>query len=86
MRLVAWVRLPKPCVTACESVGVEITTDAPVDKVIVDNGAATGVTLSNGETITAKRVISNVNPKMLYGQMFDEGDLDPEFSPPYGWL
>lgn len=65
---------------ACETVGVTIATDAAVAKVIVDKGAATGVTLVNGETIKAKRVIANVNPKMLYGQMFNEGDLDPEFA------
>ena len=65
---------------ACESVGVEISTDSPVDRVVVANGSATGVTLTSGEVIAAKRVIANVNPKMLYGQMFNEGDLDAEFA------
>ena len=65
---------------ACEDVGVKISTDASVDKVIVEDATAKGITLHGGEAIYAKRVISNVNPAMLYGQMFAEGDLDPEFS------
>ncbi len=64
---------------ACEEAGVTISTDSPVDKVSVSDGAVTGVSLANGDNIAAKRVIANVNPKMLYGQMFAEGDLDPEF-------
>ncbi|MGB2287403.1 MAG: phytoene desaturase family protein [Porticoccaceae bacterium] len=65
---------------ACEEAGVTISTDSPVDKVTVTGGAVTGVNLANGDNITAKKVIANVNPKMLYGQMFAEGDLDPEFA------
>ena len=64
---------------ACEEAGVTISTDSPVDKVSVSHGAVTGVSLANGDNIAAKKVIANVNPKMLYGQMFAEGDLDAEF-------
>tara|TARA_B110000114_G_scaffold115140_1_gene120763 strand:- start:1639 stop:3246 length:1608 start_codon:yes stop_codon:yes gene_type:complete len=64
---------------ACEGVNVNISTDAAVAKVLVNDGAATGVQLTNGEMINAKRIIANVNPQMLYGQMFEEGDLEEEF-------
>jgi len=62
---------------ACEAEGVEIVTDAPVAEVLVDNGSTTGVILENGEKIYAKRVISNVNPKLLYGSMIAESELEP---------
>ncbi len=64
---------------ACEAEGVEIVTDAPVAEVLVENGSTTGVILENGEKIYAKRVISNVNPKLLYGSMIAESELEPEF-------
>ncbi len=59
--------------------GVEISLDAPVSRVIVDNGRAVGVKLLSGEEIVADRVIANIGPKLLYEKMFDEGDLPAEF-------
>jgi phytoene dehydrogenase-like protein len=59
--------------------GVEISLDAPVDKVLVDGDRAVGVRLESGEEITAARVIANVGPKLLYEKMFAEGDLPAEF-------
>lgn len=64
---------------ACEAAGVEITTDAPVKSLLVDDGEAVGVLLENGEEIAAKRVVSNVNPKLLYGRLTPADALDPEF-------
>jgi len=64
---------------ACEAEGVEIITDASVAQVIVDDGRATGVVLENGDRVAAKRVISNVNPKLLYGKMIAASELEPEF-------
>lgn len=64
---------------ACEEAGVEISTDAPVARVLVDNGRAVGVRLESGEEIFAGIVAANVGPKLLYDRLVDEGDLDPEF-------
>ncbi len=64
---------------ACEAAGVEITTDAPVKSLLVDDGEAVGVLLENGEEIAATRVVSNVNPKLLYGRLTPADALDPEF-------
>ncbi|WP_411817329.1 phytoene desaturase family protein [Hyphococcus sp. DH-69] len=64
---------------ACLDVGVEISTDAPVSNVDVKDGLATGVILENGERISADRVISNVNPKLLYERLVPEDTLEPEF-------
>ena len=63
----------------CTGLGVEISLEAPVSRVIVDGGRAVGVRLESGEEIMAERVIANVGPKVLYEKMFDEGDLEPEF-------
>jgi len=62
-----------------ERLGVTIRTDAEVKEVLVDGGRASGVRLSNGETVTAGKVIANVGPKLLYSQMIDEQHLEPEF-------
>ena len=59
--------------------GVEITTDAGVREVVVEKDRACGVTLDNGETIRAKYVVSNVNPKLLYTKLVPEGALAPDF-------
>ncbi len=63
----------------CRDLGVEISLECPVDKVMVDDGKAVGIRLVSGEEITADRVIANVGPKLLYEKMFDDGDLPAEF-------
>lgn len=62
-----------------ESRGVEISTNASVAKVNVTSGRATGVTLNDGSVIDAKRVVSNLNPKLLYLELIDASELDDDF-------
>ena len=64
---------------ACEAKGVDITTDAGVDKVLVEGGRAVGVRLTSGEVVRAGRIVSNVGPKMLYEKLMRAEDLPPEF-------
>ncbi|MHC2332661.1 phytoene desaturase family protein [Bradyrhizobium sp. USDA 4454] len=64
---------------AARSHGVEIATDAGVREVIVEKDRALGVILDNGETIRAKYVVSNVNPKLLYTRLVPEAALAGEF-------
>jgi phytoene dehydrogenase-like protein len=59
--------------------GAEIETDAGVREVIVERGRAVGIILDNGETIRARYVASNVNPKLLYTRLMPSGALPPEF-------
>lgn len=59
----------------CTGLGVEISLDAPVERVMVGGGKAAGVRLANGEKIIADRVISNVGPKLLYSKLMDAADL-----------
>ena len=63
----------------CRKAGVEISLEAPVDQVLVDGGRAVGVKLVSGEEIAATRVIANVGPKLLYGQMLDESHQPEDF-------
>ena len=63
----------------CTQLGVEISLEAPVSRVLVDGGKAVGVKLVSGEEIAAARVIANVGPKLLYERMFLDGDIAPEF-------
>jgi phytoene dehydrogenase-like protein len=59
--------------------GVEISLETPVSRVLVDGERAVGIKLESGEEIFAPRVIANVGPKLLYEKMFDQGDLPAEF-------
>jgi phytoene dehydrogenase-like protein len=59
--------------------GVEISLETPVSRVLVDGEQAVGIKLESGEEIFAPRVIANVGPKLLYEKMFDDGDLPAEF-------
>ena len=59
--------------------GVTLSVDAPVARVLVEDGRATGVRLVDGETVRAGRVVANVNPKLLFLEMLDEADVDADF-------
>jgi len=65
---------------ACEAVGVEIRTNAPVARVLVKKGRAAGVILESGETITADRVVGNLHPQLLYTKLLSPEELDPDFA------
>lgn len=62
-----------------QRLGVEITCDAPVARVEVRGERATSVVLNDGAEVTARAVVANVNPKLLYLQLMDARALPPEF-------
>lgn len=64
---------------ACEDQGVEISLEAPVAQVLVNNGKVQGVKLESGEEIVAPIVASNAGPALLYRQLVDQSDLDEDF-------
>ena len=53
--------------------GVEIHTDCAVARVLTRSGRAIGIALDDGTEIAARRVVANVNPKLLYLQLIDPG-------------
>ena len=63
----------------CAARGVAIRTGAAVARVIVKGGRARGVELENGEVVEAKRVVANVNPKLLFGKLVDAAHVDADF-------
>ena len=63
----------------CEARGVTIRTNAAVARVTVEGGRARGVALASGELVRARRVIANVNPRLLFEQLVAPGDVDPDF-------
>ena len=64
---------------ACEELGVEISVNAPVERVLVDDGRASAVRLASGERLAARCIVSNVMPRLLYEQLIDPADLAPAF-------
>jgi phytoene dehydrogenase-like protein len=58
--------------------GVAVRADAPVEKVIIEQGRATGVALADGTRLRARHVVASVNPKLLYTRLIDPDHLDPE--------
>jgi phytoene dehydrogenase-like protein len=64
---------------ACAAAGVELWTDAPVARVLVDGGAAIGVALEDGRELFARRIVANVGPKLLYGRLIADAELPADF-------
>ena len=60
--------------------GVEISLNSPVANLLVSNGKANGVVLEDGSEIFAGRVVSNLNPKLLFQKLVDPAYVPPEFT------
>lgn len=59
--------------------GVVITLDSPVARVLVENGRARGIELENGQRMTARAVVANVNPRLLFLDMLAADELPEDF-------
>jgi phytoene dehydrogenase-like protein len=59
--------------------GVEIRVSSPVREVIIERGRVVGVVTERGESIRARSVVSNLNPKLLYGSLIEQAALPPDF-------
>ncbi len=59
--------------------GVEIRTEAPVSKIQVQGGRATGVLLESGEWIDAKVVVSNADPRLTFLKLIEPSALPEDF-------
>lgn len=64
---------------AARGLGVQIETSAGVSGITVESGRAVGAVLDNGQSIRAKYVISNVNPKLLYTRLVPAAELPKPF-------
>ncbi len=68
--------VPDAMQKAAKSVGVTIRTSARVARIIVDDNTATGAELITGEVLSAKHVISAINPRTTFETLVGPGALD----------
>ena len=64
---------------ACAMLGVEIRIGEAVSEVLVEKGVTTGVATEKGGVFKARAVVSNLNPKLLFGRLVDDRLLPPDF-------
>jgi phytoene dehydrogenase-like protein len=65
--------------SAARAAGAEIRTAAPVARVTVRGGRATGVVLDNGEEIDARAVVSGLDPRRTFLDLVGERELPDDF-------
>jgi phytoene dehydrogenase-like protein len=66
--------------SAARELGVEIRTEAPVARIRLQRGQATGVVLANGDEIDAEMVLSSVDPNLTFLKFMDaDKELPAEF-------
>src|SRR5712692_11993444 len=59
--------------------GAEIKVNAPVSRILVKDGRATGVTLANGTECSADKVVSCLDANVTFLRLMDRKDLPPDF-------
>src|SRR5437762_7458145 len=64
---------------AAREAGAEIRTEAPIAKIILQNGQAKGVALANGDEIYADIISSSVDPRLTFIKMVGEEHLPEDF-------
>ncbi len=74
------MQLPLAFAKMIERYGGRVLTESPVKRFIVEDGEAKGIELENGQKIMAnKAVVTNLNPKLTYLEMMEDGVLDEKF-------
>jgi phytoene dehydrogenase-like protein len=69
---------------AAQSFGAEIRTAAPVARILVADGHAGGVQLESGETLKARAVLANTDPKRTFLTLVGEEHLTADFAADIG--
>jgi phytoene dehydrogenase-like protein len=65
---------------AAEAAGVEVRYNSAVANVVVEDSRAAGVTLASGETLRARTIISNADPKTTLAKLVGYRELDAGFA------
>jgi phytoene dehydrogenase-like protein len=71
-------RIAEALVNAARGAGVEIRTNATVVDISISNNRAAGVSLADGEQLTASAIVSSADPKRTFS-LVDPVHLAPEF-------
>ena len=69
----------KACEDSARFFGAEIRTNARVQRVLTTDGRVRGVTLENGEELTAPLVVTAIHPKITFLEHLQESELPEEF-------
>jgi phytoene desaturase len=70
-------RISEQLTAITERLGVEFEYNAPVEKIIVNGGQATGLALTDGRTLTADIVVANADLGYVYRHLLpDDGTAD----------
>jgi phytoene dehydrogenase-like protein len=64
---------------AAREAGAQIRTEAAIERILVQNGRATGVVLDNGDEISAHIVSSSVDPRLTFMKMVGREHLPDDF-------
>lgn len=64
---------------AAEKAGAKLRAEAPVARILVENGRTAGVTLQDGSTVRAKTVVSAINPRTTFLDLVGTRELDTGF-------
>jgi phytoene dehydrogenase-like protein len=64
---------------AARALGAEIRLEAPVERILVRDGRATGVLLEGGEEIAASSVLSSLDSHQTFLNLLEPGTLEPSF-------
>src|SRR5437773_2046410 len=65
--------------SAARERGAEIKVNAPVSRILVKDGRATGVALADGSEYNADRVVSNLDANVTFLRLMDRKDLPADF-------
>ena len=76
--------LTQALAAAAKDLGVEIRTDSEVAKILVKDGSATGVALTNGDEFRASKVVSGVDCHLTFEKFMDPATLPPDFAAAIG--
>ena len=62
---------------SAEARGATIRTGTEIEEILIEDDRATGVVLTSGETIRARAVASNADPKRTFLKLVPGGHLEP---------
>jgi phytoene dehydrogenase-like protein len=65
---------------AAREAGAEIRTGTDVQRILVKDGAVTGVVLADGTEIAASTVVSGADPRRTFLGLIDPVELEPDFT------
>jgi phytoene dehydrogenase-like protein len=71
--------LSRALANAARSNGAEVRTGAPVTRIMLKDGRASGVQLDSGEQLTARAILSSVDPRRTFFDLVGPSNLEPRF-------